>query len=297
MNVRGYRNSDLESLYQFWTSVGEEIPYFFPVSVERWRACLLEDTLEGQALFRTLQTDLATRNGQVLGFVQYGEPSFAWDERGERYEDPQIGVVRQLYFAEGRDDVGEALLGRAQSSLARFEQTHAFYHILGMSCTARHGKLHQSQGHVHGLLQRRGLRVEYENVYLVLDMLAAQPKEGSPGRLQNVDGSRGERFEMWRGGEVVATARVGYLDRLTEGRTSDTVYLYWIGVVPPLRGQGIGGQFLMLLAAWLVTKGYRYLHTDTARKNVGAQRFYKTLGFVRAGVTRSYMRSRGSAGA
>lgn len=290
MNVREYRESDLESLYQFWRAVGEEIPYFFSVSVERWRTCLFKDRLEGERVFRTLQTDLATENRQVLGFVQYGEPLFACDEKGQRYEDPQIGVVRQLYSVQGREDVGEALLARAQSFLAGFEQSHAFYHILGMSCTARHGKLHQSQSHVNRLLQREGFRVEHENVYLVLDMLSAQPEEGSTDRLRSVDGSGGEEFEMWRGGEVMATARVGYLDRLTGGRTSDTVYLYWIGVVPPRRGRGIGGEFLMLLAASLLTKGYRYLHTDTAASNMGAQRFYKKLGFERAGVTRSYIR-------
>lgn len=289
MNVREYRNSDLESLYQFWRAVGEDIPYFFPVSVQRWRACLFEDKLEGEPLFRTLQTDLATENGQVLGFVQYGEPSFGWNESGQRYEAPGMGVVRQLYFAEGRDDVGKALLAKAQGFLTRFEQSYAFYHMLGMSCTARHGKLHQSQWHVDRLLQRQGFRVKHENVYFVLDLLSARPKEGSPGRLERVKGSGGGRFAMRYGGEVVATADVRYLDELTEGRTNDTVYLRWIGVAQPRRRQGIGGQFLMLLAARLVTKGYRYLHTDTAISNVGAQRFYEKLGFDRAGDTRSYI--------
>jgi RimJ/RimL family protein N-acetyltransferase len=57
-----------------------------------------------------------------------------------------------------------------------------------------------------------------------------------------------------------------------------------------LKGKGIGTEFLQLLVEHLLNKGYRYLHTDTADGNVGAQRFYEARGFQRRGCTRSYAR-------
>ena len=79
------------------------------------------------------------------------------------------------------------------------------------------------------------------------------------------------RFEMRLGAEVVATAQIRYLDTLTDGHTRDTAYLTWIGVVEQHRGQGIGAEFLTRLAQFLLSKQYRYLHTDTAGHNVRAQ--------------------------
>jgi len=88
---------------------------------------------------------------------------------------------------------------------------------------------------------------------------------------------------MRLGAEVVATAQIRYLDTLTDGHTRDTAYLTWIGVVEQHRGQGIGAEFLTRLAQFLLSKQYRYLHTDTAGHNVRAQGLYDKLGFQNAG--------------
>lgn len=292
MEIREYRKTDLDRLFGYWSRLGRQIPYVFPVSADRWQTCLLEDELDGEPLFSTLETVVATDNDQVRGFVQYGQPRFAWDESGKRYANPQIGVIRQLYFQNDRGEVGEALLARAEPFLARFRQSHAFYHILGMSCTAHHGKLHHSQRHVHRLLRRHGFRVEHENIYFVLDMESAPLEGRSHFRLRRVDGSDGERFEMRHRSRAVATAHVRLLDALTDGCADDTAYLCWIGVDQDHRGRGIGSEFMGLLAALLAGRGYRYIHTDTPAANLGAQRFYESLGFRREGRTRSYLRPR-----
>jgi ribosomal protein S18 acetylase RimI-like enzyme len=49
-----------------------------------------------------------------------------------------------------------------------------------------------------------------------------------------------------------------------------------------------------LLVQYLLGSGYRYLHTDTAGDNYGAQGFYERLGFQRQGYTRSYILKSGS---
>lgn len=40
---------------------------------------------------------------------------------------------------------------------------------------------------------------------------------------------------------------------------------------------------------YCLTKGYRYLDTDTAINNKTAQNFYIRNGFIDSGITRSYM--------
>jgi ribosomal protein S18 acetylase RimI-like enzyme len=290
MDIREYQEDDLHGLFEYWRAVGRDVPYFFPVSAERWQTCLLDDELDSETIFDSLETYLATEQGRALGFVQFGQPAFAWGESGQKYRNPHIGVIRHLYFDRGCPDVGEALLTRARDQLACFDQHRAFYHILGMSCNAHHGKLHSSQSHVEEVLLAHGFRVEHENAYYVLDTVDTAPGQDSPLRLCSPHGASDQRFEVRLKDEVVGTAQVRYLDALTDGHTPDVAYLTWIGVVEQLWGKGIGTQFLKLLIQFLLSRRVRYLHTDTASGNVRAQRFYERLGFLQEGYTRSYVR-------
>jgi len=282
MNIRRYQRDDLHKLFEYWRKVGADIPYFFAVSAPKWQTSLLKDKLGSERIFKSLETYFATEGGQVLGFVQYGQPNFAWDENGQKYYNPKIGIIRHLYFEKERSDVGEALLAKAGDHLASFEQNYAFYHIFGMSCNAHHGKLHSSQSHVEQLLQAHSFRIEHENAYYVLDMRCITPAGNSQLHLCSIPRSSEEKFEVHVNVEVVGTAQVKYLTR-------NTAYLTWIGVVERYRSQGIGREFIKLLTQFLLSKQYHYLHTDTASDNVPAQQLYKTLGFQKEGCTRSYI--------
>lgn len=291
MDIREYTERDRHRVFEYWNKVGTDIPYFFPVSAQQWQTCLLEDQLDGERIFRSLTTYLATENDQVLGFVQYGQPNFAWDEGGQKYYNPPIGVVRHLYYEKDRNDVGEALLARANDDLACFAQRYAFYHIFGMSCNAYHGKLHHSQSHVEQLLQAYDFNIEHENIYYVFDMKRIVPEENARLSFSGALGSGGTAFEIRMNTEVAGTAQVRYLDMLTDGQTRDTVYLSWIGVGEKYRGQRIGTEFLKLVVQFLLDKQYRYLHTDTANSNIRAQQFYEKLGFQNKGYTRNYVQA------
>ena len=291
MEIREYQRNDLHRLFEYWRKVGTDIPFFFSVSAAKWQTCLLEDELEGEPIFKSLDTYLATESGQVLGFVQCGCPHFAWDANGQKRSNPHIGVIRHLYIEKGRQDAGEALLAKASDQLACYDRRYAFYHIFGMSCNAHHGKLHNSQAHVEQLLRAYGFEIEHENAYFVLDMEQLAPVESSQLRFSSSHGSNEESFEIQLDAEVVGTAQVRYLDRLTDGYTRDTAYLSWIGVVEQYQRQGIATELLKLLARALLSRQVRYLHTDTASGNVRAQQFYKKLGFWQEGFTRSYVQA------
>lgn len=291
MDIREYQENDLHRLFEYWRKVGTDIPFFFPVSAAKWQTCLLQDKLDGEPMFKRLETHMATESGQVLGFVQCGQPHFAWDEGRQKHSNPHIGVIRHLTFEKGRHDIGEALLAKAGDQLACYDRRYAFYHIFGMSCNAHHGKLHNSQAHVEQLLRAYGFEIEHENAYFVLDMERLAPVESSQLRFSSSHGSNEERFEIRLDAEVVGTAQVRYLDRLTDGYTRDTAYLSWVGVVEQRQGQGIGTKFLKLLTQFLLSRQVRYLHTDTASGNQRAQRLYQKLGFQQEGYTRSYVQA------
>lgn len=55
-------------------------------------------------------------------------------------------------------------------------------------------------------------------------------------------------------------------------------------------GRGLGTACMAALRADLYGRGVRRFDTDTALGNAAAQRLYEKTGFVRAGVTRSYVR-------
>jgi len=296
MEIRKYQKDNTHELYEYWQRVGAAVSYFFPVSIERWQACLLKDELNGERLFEHIGTYFAIVNEQIVGLVQYGRPHFVWDAKGQKHYNPRAGVIRQLYFEKNRPDVGEALLLQSIQGLSGCGQLYAFYHILGMSCNAHHGKLHNSQSHIEQVLLVCGFRTEHENVYYVLDMKQTiLPDKHRLDLDRTAAGESEERFVARSDAKVVGTAQLRYVDRLTDGYTPDTVYLAWIGVEKSHRGQGIGTELMRLLVTCLLGEGYRYLHTDTASGNVRAQQFYERLGFQEVGYTRSYVQAQRSA--
>jgi GNAT superfamily N-acetyltransferase len=290
--IKRYEPADVGRLFAYWRRAGAGAPFFFDVSEERWHRCLVRDEREGERMFKRVETYLAVEGDAVLGFVQYGEPNFAWDTHGRKVYQPHVGVIRQLYFERERPDAGRALMRQADTFLACFRRSYAFFHALGMSCTAYHGKLHSSLWHVEPVLSRLGFDVEHENVYYSLDLRKVEGS-GDGVQLERARHPEGESFRAHLDGQEIGSARVMFLDRLTGGRTLDTAYLTWIGVDERYRGLGLGARLLRALARRLRSRGTIYLHADTASDNLIAQRFYEGRGFDNKGSTRSYVRDGG----
>lgn len=286
--IKRYEPADVGRLFAYWRQAGAGVPFFFDVSEERWHRCLVRDEREGERVFKHIETYLAVEGDKVLGFVQYGESNFAWDTHGRKVHHPHVGVIRQLYFEKERPDAGQALMGQADAFLAHFRRNYAFLHALGMSCTAYHGKLHSSLWHVEPALSRLEFGVEHENVYYSLDLRKVEGS-GDEVQLESTRDPEGESFRARLDRKEIGSARVIFLDRLTDGRTPDTAYLTWIGVDERYRGIGLGTRLLWALARRLRSRDITYLHTDTAGDNLIAQRFYEGRGFDNRGLTRSYI--------
>ena len=280
-------------LFLYWNRLAEKVPYFFPVSPEKWRACLLEDKLGDENMFLFQEIWIAVERGQIVGFCQYGRPAFAWDNQGQRYFNPQIGILRHFYFDEDRVDAADLLFRQSETYLSQFSHQHAFYHIFGMSCNAYHGKLYHSLDHVDRYLREHGYEVEHENVYYTLDLRESQPVSEPELELVPRD-SREEdtqEYQICLAGHPIGIIQLRTLERLTGGITADIAYLTWIEIDGALRHQGWGTRSMKLLIAHLGSRSYGQLHLDTASANHIAQRFYEHLGFENRGKTTSHFKT------
>lgn len=286
------REGNMEPLYAYWKRAMEGVPYCFDTSLPAWTRCLLEDTNAGEAVFLESQVWVAECDGKIAGFVQFGRPAFHYDPQGRCYPDPDIGVIRQLYFDRERPEVGEALLDQVEAYVRRFPEAFAFYHALGMGCQAYHGKLHERIPHVDALLRQYGFSVQHENVYY---SLAISDWDGEPHRVVDVRVQANERqgteeFSLYLDDRLIGSAALRYLAELTGGTTADVAYLVWIGVARDVRGQGFGRALMARIIERARERGCTELHADTALDNQVAQAFYDSLGFRNEGITRDYVR-------
>ena len=297
MNLRRVAPEErVDGLYTYWKKAMEGVPYRFDTSLEAWTRCLFADSAAGESLFLDSQVWAAECEGEVAGFVQFGRPAFHYDGQGRRYRDPDIGVLRQLYFDRERPEAGAALMELAEAYLRRYPEAFAFYHAFGMGCQAYHGKLHERIRHVDGLLREHGFAVRHENVYYVVpvECWKVAPDRGMDVRVQRNDHEGTEEFSLYVDERAIGSASVRYLADLTGGRTRNIAYLTWIGIVGDARRRGFGRALISHIVERLGQLGCSELHTDTALTNVAAQAFYERLGFRNAGITRDYVRSAGT---
>lgn len=272
---------NLEQIYHYQMQFRS--PHFFPVNYHTWLRSFVADTDgDGRTLFKDLSVKGAYHNGELVGFVQYGNTAFGFDNSGEISSDVSYCVIRNLYFDENKADAGAALLQAALDSFPTPKRVYAFFHYFGMGCFARHGKLFEQHKHIEDLLKTYGFEIEHENVYYssilqgdtasAIDIL---PHDPSKGLHQYVD--------FMLSGNAVGGCEIHFLD-------DNTAYLRWIFVNGDLTGKGIGSKCMNALKHWLYQQGIRQFDTDTALQNTAAQHFYEKNRFSREGITRSYYR-------
>ncbi|NLP31375.1 MAG: GNAT family N-acetyltransferase [Clostridiales bacterium] len=279
-------------LFDYWNKIGKDIPYFYKTSYQLFKKSLFDDTFEGMPIFSENKVFVAIEKGSVKGFIQYGLPTFHFTESGKITQDINIGVIRNLYYERTITDIGRELL---DLSLMFFEENnikeiYAFYHAMGMSCNGNHGKLHEKFSYIDKFLQERGFEIEHQNVYYICDMKKKRLELSNYNRIdisQLYDNR--QKFILYdTDNNVLGSAEIKYIGNLTDS-AEDIIYLVWIGIDKRVKGRGMGTQFLNHIIQYCLTKGYRYLHTDTALENINAQKFYIRNGFIDKGVTRSYL--------
>lgn len=257
-------------------------PYFFSADFGSWKKSFSNDVDgEGRLLFKELHGKVAYDDDTIVGFIQYGNTAFGFDNCGEISKDVSYPVIRSLYFNQGREDAGKLLLQEAMNEFDAAEKVYAFFHYFGMSCFARHGKLFEHYTWIKKLLHQYGFVIEHENVYY---SASVQDRADSEVEIisHNLTKANQQTFDFILNHNQIGGCEVHYLD------TKGTAFLRWIYVNDEVQNQGVGSKCMIALKKWLYEKGITRLDTDTALDNHRAQRYYEKNGFVREGITRSY---------
>ena len=154
----------LEQIYHYQMKFHS--PYFFSVEYDTWRKSFADDVDgEGRTLFKKLFVKAVYDEGEIIGFIQYGNTAFGFDNQGEISSNVSYCIIRNLYFDKNRFDAGSLLLKEAMDAFAAAEKVYAFFHYFGMSCFARHGKLFEQHIHIEELMKKNGFKTEYINYY------------------------------------------------------------------------------------------------------------------------------------
>lgn len=270
---------NIEQIYDY--QMRFHSPYCFAQPFAVWKESFLMDVDgEGRTLFKELIVKAAYDDDQLIGYIQYGNSAFGFDQQWDISADVSYHIIRNLYFDSNRPDAGECLLRAALDTFGKTDQVYAFFHYFGMSCFARHGKLFEQHRHIEELLKKCGFETEHENIYYSSTL---NGKEASEIEVVPYDLTKGNQqyFDFKVSDNQIGGCEVHFVNE-------QIAYLRWIYVNGDLTGRGIGTKCMHALKQWLYQKGITRLDTDTANSNIVAQHYYEKTGFTREGITRSY---------
>lgn len=275
---------DIREIYKYMKKL--PFPYNYDVSYDLWEKSYLYDMDgEGRILFHNLETLGAYEDGQLVGFIQYGRTALGFDETGEISDLISNLVIRNFYYEERYEKIGRELLNKAVNRLGdNPERIYAFFHYFGMSCYARHGKLFEDFEYIHSLLMQLGFNIEHENVFYSSKLNRKDLVDTSVKcAWHDMTAGYQKYCDFMSDKDVVGGCEIHFLEK------QKIAYLRWIFTNEDIRGKGIGSQCMSALKSELLKQGIIQLDTDTALSNQVAQHYYEKNGFVKEGLTRSYI--------
>lgn len=293
MRIIDINKANVMILFEYWKELGKAIPFFYETTYEAFVSSIFFDKFNNMEIFKDNFVKAAIDGDRVVGFIQYGIPGFHYTETGELLNDPNIGVIRNLYFDREQFDIGNKLIDTALEYFNNnnYDNLYAFYHAMGMSCNGNHGKLHEDFNYISQLLFAKGFQIEHENVYYSIELSERCLTQQFKYTLKAYDQISGmQRFDIMDGAETLGNAEVKFLNNYTGINEEDKVYLVWIGIRQAKKGMGVGTNFIEQIMNYCLSKGYKYMHADTSLNNIDAQKFYERNGFIKRGITRSYLK-------
>jgi ribosomal protein S18 acetylase RimI-like enzyme len=276
---------NVHSLYEYFKKISNDIPYYFPIDFDLWHKSMFNDCTEKNIpLFNELETYLLYEDGALNGFIQYGISSFIFGENGENY-DKHYAIIRNLHYSKDSKNAVELLeVALKYFSSKNIQEVDAFFHYFGMSCYARHGKLHNSCFYIEDLLHKFSFIKEHENVYFSKDLSKSSfyndfeiILETETPKKDNMD------IKFIFNNKQIGCAQLLFLQ-------NNICYLLYIEINNEYRRQGLGTKCMNNVCCLLKEKNIQKIDLDTIDSNYIAQSFYEKLGFDHKGITRSYFK-------
>jgi ribosomal protein S18 acetylase RimI-like enzyme len=280
--LKKLETADEPLLYEYFIKIGKEIPFYFPVSYDLWHKCMFNDiTEEGLPLFNELETYLYYENDTLKGFIQFGLSSFIFSENGKDFKN-RYAIIRNIHYSKNSKNPNQIIeIALNYFNDKNIREIHAFFHYFGMSCYARHGKLHDSAFYIEDLLYRHSFKKEHENVYFSKDLGKEKYYSDPEIGYEIHDNGDKTKIDFFVNNERIGYCELAYL----YGNIS---YLYYIEIQKEYRHKGWGTKCVNIIFHILNERQIIKLDLDTIDTNTIAQRFYGKIGFINKGITRSY---------
>ncbi len=282
--IRELRRNDELALYKYFITSRKNVPYYFPVNFRTWRESMFhDDDDEGNPMFAILKTYLLMGEGRVKGFIQFGLTSFVFDKRDKKDYTQSYAVIRNVHYDVG-DNRGVELFDVAHAFFEGVEswERRAFFQLLGMSCYAGQGELHDSEFYLEVYLSRYGFLREQENVYYSKDLRGVPEYVDSDVEMVHSGDGRSVAFYKEKGVKEIGGCEL-YL-----APNKGICFMESMRVNEEYSHQGLAAKCMNKLLYELSQKGVGRMDVNTATTNISARNFYLGLGFVDMGRTRSY---------
>ena len=292
----------VELVAQVYAPWPQRVSYFFPLDTEALRHTLFAQPEVHPATFELApEASLVALNGaKPVGWVQAGyvrdipvSPAGATD-----------ALIRGLMFAEGRLDVGRALLTRALDVLARrpVRAWRAFEHSSGYTYSTGIGQVAHGTTETIAVLTERGFDREAVNFVYATEALVPRSPEKDLSAIEIRPHLRGwseeranvewDRFSFVEHGQEVGFSVVVPVRRLTRNADECTLFIKGIAVEAAQYRRGIGHLIMATLWDHYHPQGIDRLILNTDVGNLRAQGFYEAVGFELTDKTSPYITER-----
>lgn len=178
---------------------------------------------------------VAYDGNRIVGYIQYGNTAFGFDDSGEISDQVSHPIIRMLYFDEDYEKDGTGLLQMALDYFHGESKIYAFFHYFGMSCYARHGKLFEKYDDIQSLLKKHGFVVEHENVYYASEIKDISDSEIEVVWKEQTSGGQQSAEFRWKG-KCIGECEIHYIG------SGEIAYLRWIHINDDLQNNGLGSK-------------------------------------------------------
>jgi ribosomal protein S18 acetylase RimI-like enzyme len=241
-------------------------------------------TDDGVVLFNELNTYLLYEDNILKGFIQFGISSFTFNENGKDYGN-HYAIIRNMHYIKDSKNPEEMLEAAYRYFNAKaIKEINAFFHYFGMSCYARHGKLHDSSFHIEELLYKHSFKKEHENVYFSKDLREGNYCNDFEISCEYYDLEINKKKIIF----LLNNEQIGYCE--VSFLYGNICYLYYFEIFNKYRRQSFGTRCINNIFYFLKEKSIKKLDLDTIDTNFNAQGLYTKTGFINKGITRSYFK-------
>jgi len=274
--ITRYEEKYENELIKFYRYLTKKNTFWLDASNEEIRKSFFEDVDRFKnEKFNKLETYLyVTKDGNVQGFIQYGEPAYIYIN-GKRIIDDNVGIIRNIYCCKSTDVIHELLdLAIKWFKENNKSKIHCFYKELGFSTAYSNGMLIDQFIHIDEGLNEYGFEIEAEHSLFGYPLYK---EEENSLEIRVKDYKDFKSIDLYKQEE-----HMGFIEITTYG-ASNLVYLTKIEIFTELLMKEYGVLFFDKIINHLLAEGFLFLFADANVIDIKRIKFFQNAYFALLG--------------